>query len=253
MITNAFADAPYLDVTDPAFSIRSQAVKDARSRSWFARTPFGIAVLRYDAVQKMLRHPKLRHPKLRQGSHLWPQHNGVTTGKCAIWWCNRLLCVEGDTHARLRRMANPAFNPKLIADLQPKFQALANRLMAFLYVPIQVLIAFSFSTSRSLTWPIPGLTLGWYRKLFANADLLTAVANSFYVAIFASLLALAVGVTAALALHQFDFPGKTLFRRCASVFWKQTARHRRCPRPGSAAPLSPGARHRPIPARSMRC
>lgn len=124
MITTAFADAPYLDVADPAFSIRSQAVKDARSLSWFARTPYGIAVLRYDEVQKML-----RHPKLRQGSHLWPQHNGVTTGKFATWWCNMLLCVEGDTHARLRRMANPAFSPKLIADLQPKFQVLANRLI----------------------------------------------------------------------------------------------------------------------------
>lgn len=124
MTNSALTDAPFLDVADPAFSIRSQAVKDARSQSWFARTPYGIAVLRYDEVQKML-----RHPKLRQGSHLWPQHNGVTTGKFATWWCNMLLCVEGETHARLRRMANPAFGPKLIADLQPKFQALANRLI----------------------------------------------------------------------------------------------------------------------------
>ena len=53
----------------------------------------------------------------------------VTSGKFATWWCNMLLCQEGDTHARLRRMANPAFSPRLIADLQPKFQALANRLI----------------------------------------------------------------------------------------------------------------------------
>lgn len=86
-------------------------------------------------------------------------------------------------------------------------------LMAFLYVPIWVLIAFSFSSSRSLTWPIPGVTLDWYRKLFANADLLAAVGNSFYVAICASLLALAVGIPAAMALHRYDFWGKTLFRR----------------------------------------
>ena len=120
----ALENAPYLDVADPAFSIRSAEVKAARAASWFARTPYGLAVLRYDEVQKML-----RHPKLRQGSHLWPQHNGVTTGKFATWWCNMLLCQEGDTHARLRRMANPAFSPKLIADLQPTFQALANRLI----------------------------------------------------------------------------------------------------------------------------
>lgn len=124
MSPTTLAEAPYLDVADPAFSIRSAEVKAARAQSWFARTPYGIAVLRYDEVQKML-----RHPKLRQGSHLWPQHNGVTSGTFARWWCDMLLCVEGDTHARLRRMANPAFSPKLIADLQPKFQALANRLI----------------------------------------------------------------------------------------------------------------------------
>jgi hypothetical protein len=51
------AELPYLDEADPAFSIRSPDVKAARAQSWFARTPYGIAVLRYDEVQKMLRHP----------------------------------------------------------------------------------------------------------------------------------------------------------------------------------------------------
>jgi spermidine/putrescine transport system permease protein len=93
------------------------------------------------------------------------------------------------------------------------FMTFVALLMAFLYIPIWVLITFSFSSSRSLTWPIPGFTLDWYRKLFANADLQTAVWNSFYVATFATLLALVVGVAAAMALDRYDFPGKTLFRR----------------------------------------
>lgn len=93
------------------------------------------------------------------------------------------------------------------------FMTFVALLMAFLYIPIWVLITFSFSSSRSLTWPIPGFTLDWYRKLFANADLQTALWNSFYVATFATLLALLVGVVAAMALHRYDFPGKTLFRR----------------------------------------
>lgn len=114
---------PYLDVSDPAFSIRSEAVADARDASWCARTPYGLAVLRYDDVQKLL-----RHPKLRQGSYRWPSHNGVT-GLFARWWENMLLSQEGDTHARLRRMANPAFSPKLIGALQPKFTELANMLI----------------------------------------------------------------------------------------------------------------------------
>ena len=87
------------------------------------------------------------------------------------------------------------------------FMTFIALLMAFLYVPIWVLIAFSFSSSRSLTWPIPGFTLDWYRKLLANDDLLAAVWNSFYVATFATLLALVVGVAAAMSLHRFDFLG----------------------------------------------
>lgn len=119
----AVDDVPYLDLSDPEFSVRSPAVADARSRHWCARTPYGLAVLRYDDVQKML-----RHPKLRQGSYRWPSHNGVT-GIFATWWENMLLSQEGETHGRLRRMANPAFSPKLIGALKPKFAELANRLI----------------------------------------------------------------------------------------------------------------------------
>ncbi len=125
MTQDALADdtLPFLDVADPKFSIRSQAVLDARDASWCARTSYGLAALRYDDVQKLL-----RHPKLRQGSYRWPAHNGVT-GLFARWWEAMLLSQEGDTHARLRRMANPAFSPKLISSLIPKFQALANMLI----------------------------------------------------------------------------------------------------------------------------
>ncbi len=117
-------DVPYLDFSDPGFSIRSDEVRAARAKSWYARTPFGMAVLRYDDMQKLL-----RHPKLRQGSYLWPQHAGVTTGSFVRWWESMLLSQEGANHARLRRMANPAFSPKLIGGLLPKFQVLANRLI----------------------------------------------------------------------------------------------------------------------------
>lgn len=117
------SEIPYLDFADPHFSIRSQAVRDARARSWYARTPYGLAVLRYDDMQKLL-----RHPDLRQGSYQWPEHNKVT-GKFADWWIAMLLNRVGEDHARLRRLANPAFSPKLITSLQPKFFALANELI----------------------------------------------------------------------------------------------------------------------------
>jgi cytochrome P450 len=79
--------------------------------------------LRYDDVQKLL-----RDPHLRQGSYAWPAHNGVTV-LFAGWWTRMLLSREGADHARLRRLANPAFSPKLVAQLKPKFSELANDLI----------------------------------------------------------------------------------------------------------------------------
>ena len=114
-------DIPFLRLSDPSFSIRSPEVREARERSWYARTPYGIAVLRYDDVGNLL-----RDPRLRQGSYAWPAHNRVT-GKFADWWLRILLNRVGDDHARLRRLANPAFSPKLIIPLQPIFAELKQR------------------------------------------------------------------------------------------------------------------------------
>ena len=49
-----FADAPFLDVANPAFSLRSAPVRAARARSWYARTPYGLAVLRHKEMGELL-------------------------------------------------------------------------------------------------------------------------------------------------------------------------------------------------------
>ena len=116
-------DIPFLELSDPAFSIRSQQVREARERSWYAHTPYGIAVLRYDDVGKLL-----RDPRLRQGSHAWPAHNDVT-GLFADWWLRIVLNRTGEDHARLRRLASPAFSPKLVVPLQPRFAELADEIV----------------------------------------------------------------------------------------------------------------------------
>lgn len=86
-------------------------------------------------------------------------------------------------------------------------------ILGFLYLPIAVLIAYSFNDSRSLTWPMSGLTLDWYHKLAQNDQLIQAFYNSVYVALSATTLTLLIGVPAAIALDRFDFPGKGLFRK----------------------------------------
>jgi spermidine/putrescine transport system permease protein len=84
---------------------------------------------------------------------------------------------------------------------------------AFLYFPIAVLIVYSFSGSGVGGFPPRGWTLGWYRQLFADAALWDSVLNSLIVALLAVLIALGLGLPAALALDRVEFPGKALFRR----------------------------------------
>lgn len=117
-------DASYLAVDDPAFSIRSSEVKAAREKNWYARTPYGIAILRYAEVGKLV-----RDPRLRQGSHAWPAHCGVTTGRFAEWWSRMLLNLVGPDHARLRKVVNGPFSVKVVGELQPRFDRLANELV----------------------------------------------------------------------------------------------------------------------------
>ncbi len=86
-------------------------------------------------------------------------------------------------------------------------------ILAYLYLPILILVIFSFNDSSSLTLPLKGFTWQWYETLFNNSDLLQALRNSFYVAISATTLTLLIGVPAAFALDRIRFPGKTVFRR----------------------------------------
>ncbi|MFC5750306.1 cytochrome P450 [Actinomadura rugatobispora] len=118
------ATAPYFNIADPAFSVQSEEVRRAREDGWYARTNYGIAVLRYDEVSRLL-----KHPKLRQGSAKWPEHHGITTGPFADWWSNWVLNKEGEDHHRLRRLMNPAFSRRLISGLVPRFRALAGELV----------------------------------------------------------------------------------------------------------------------------
>ncbi|MEW1546812.1 cytochrome P450 [Streptomyces tsukubensis] len=114
---------PWFDVRDPDFSITSAAVHAAREKSWYARTDYGLAVLRHAETEELL-----KHPLLRQGSVSWLARNGVTEGPLADWWASWVLHQEGEKHLRLRRLMNPAFTARSAAALLPRFGALAGEL-----------------------------------------------------------------------------------------------------------------------------
>lgn len=84
---------------------------------------------------------------------------------------------------------------------------------AFLYLPIAVLILYSFNRQGVGGFPPHHLTFDWYRVLFADDAIWDSVLNSLQVALAAMAIALAFGIPAALALDRAQFPGKALFRR----------------------------------------
>ena len=110
-------------------------------------------------------------------------------------------------------VATPLRRRRRIGPATLALGAVAAVVLLFLYVPVFVLIVFSFNDNTVTTLPLRGFTLGWYEKLFANAEMLAAIGNSFYVASFATLLTLAIGTPAAFALDRARFPGKAAFRR----------------------------------------
>ncbi|HMI50881.1 MAG TPA: ABC transporter permease [Candidatus Saccharimonadales bacterium] len=84
---------------------------------------------------------------------------------------------------------------------------------AFIYLPIVVLILYSFNRDGVGGFPPRHFTFAWYRQLFADSAIWTAVLNSVIVAVGSVALSLTLGLLAALALDRAEFAGKTLFRR----------------------------------------
>ena len=84
---------------------------------------------------------------------------------------------------------------------------------AFLYLPIAILILYSFNQSGVGGFPPRHFTLSWYQQLFADGAIWDSALNSLIVAIVAVVFSLTFGLLAALALDRADFPGKSIFRR----------------------------------------
>ncbi len=79
----------------------------------------------------------------------------------------------------------------------------------FLYIPIAVLIVYSFNDSKySLEWR--GMTWEWYETLFDDPDLLQAALNSAWIAALSATAATVIGTLAALAFYRYQFFGKQL-------------------------------------------
>jgi spermidine/putrescine transport system permease protein len=95
----------------------------------------------------------------------------------------------------------------------PLLAIYAALVFCFVYLPIVVLIAYSFNRDGVGGFPPRHFTLDWYRQLFADEGIWNSVLNSLIIALGSVALAIILGLLAALALDRADFPGKALFRR----------------------------------------
>lgn len=89
----------------------------------------------------------------------------------------------------------------------------AALVFAFIYLPILVLVIYSFNRDGVGGFPPRHFTLDWYRQLTSDSAIWNSVVNSLFVAAGAVVVSLTLGLLAALALDRADFPGKALFRR----------------------------------------
>jgi putative spermidine/putrescine transport system permease protein len=80
--------------------------------------------------------------------------------------------------------------------------------LAFVYVPLLVVLVNSFNTSVAFAWPPAGWTLEWWQRAAGNDGVREAVATSLLTAAVAAAVALVLGTLTALALTRFAFFGR---------------------------------------------
>ena len=80
----------------------------------------------------------------------------------------------------------------------------------FLYLPIVVLIIFSFNDSKSRTvWS--GFSLHWYQELLQDEEILSAFSTTITVSVLAAVIATVLGTAAAIGFHNMKRRPRNLF------------------------------------------
>lgn len=88
--------------------------------------------------------------------------------------------------------------------------------LLFLYIPIFVLIVFSFNVTKSRS-VFSGFTFDWYIKLFHNKLIMTSLFNTIIVAVAASILATVLGTAAAIGINNMKKLPRTLVMQGTNI------------------------------------
>ncbi|NRQ15909.1 ABC transporter permease [Ensifer sesbaniae] len=83
---------------------------------------------------------------------------------------------------------------------------------AFIFLPVAVLVLFSFQDGRLPVPPFNGFSPQWYEAVFVDRKLMAALGNSLIVALVSSVISVLLGFLAAYALARYKLPGSALQR-----------------------------------------
>lgn len=80
----------------------------------------------------------------------------------------------------------------------------------FLIAPVLIVVPLSFNQSTYFSYPMTGVTLGWYETIFASAEWRTTILNSFVIGLSATAIATVLGTLAAIGISRPSFPFRGL-------------------------------------------
>lgn len=87
--------------------------------------------------------------------------------------------------------------------------------MLFLYLPIFVLIIFSFNEDKTTVWK--GFSLKWYEQLFRDDNIINALGNSLIIAVLASVFATILGTAAAIGINNFKGKKRLMIQSVSNI------------------------------------
>jgi putative spermidine/putrescine transport system permease protein len=80
--------------------------------------------------------------------------------------------------------------------------------LAFLFIPIVLIVLYAFNSSNIESWPIAGFSLHWFSVAWHDPQVRSAFLLSLRVGLVATVLAVLLGSATAYALHKFAFFGR---------------------------------------------
>jgi len=81
-------------------------------------------------------------------------------------------------------------------------------ILAFIYLPIGIIVLYSFNAAKVATWPISSFTFDWYLKAFNDAGVRSSFVTSVQVAVGATIVSVLLGSLLALAVQRYRFFGR---------------------------------------------